>query len=579
MNTPPPTSKALKACALCRRYKVRCVGGIPCRRCVETSSQCTPQVPTTVPIPERVSKLERELDSLRALVEQTRQELHHVKRRSSRSPTSFTPTYGPLRSPRDSSTRTPSVSPTPTEKDVEEEDLVHIENIRLNKRKGDSDYRGHGGTKRQRQDVDVGEEMEKVAFQIFGKRCASMFPFIDSRKPLDFEKMKSDSSLFYWSVLAVGAREADELLPLHLYAKSKAVSMARETLFGRRPSTGDLEGLIIMWTWLSEARSPGHVVSVAHELGVEGTCTRMYEGYLDSLKMGRCMDEEETEELKEVLRIYGSVFVMDILASVISTRPRLLNNNDFVRQCRFLVADPNHSLSDLRAVIQVEATDMMARVQSVGSRYRHAGLPLPMDLIQEVQNQNGALDTFRLKWASYLQTTVHERYKSSRESEGSHRLERSLTYIYLVSKVAINCFPLQAYLHVAVDHARQLAKFVVDCYQPPIIIYTSNFTQLQITHAAVLLIRAHVSGKYYATKIYALLDHLPPASMTAAPPRIEQPVPSTYASDVTTNPLGDINSDLFAFLVDSVDGVPESDHMFATGQAGDMWGYNASSSL
>lgn len=50
---------------------------------------------------------------------------------------------------------------------------------------------------------------------------------------------------------------------------------------------------------------------------------------------------------------------------MISTRPRLLNNNDFARQCRFLVADVDHSLSDLRAVIQVEAADMMGRSRSV----------------------------------------------------------------------------------------------------------------------------------------------------------------------------------------------------------------------
>lgn len=87
----------------------------------------------------------------------------------------------------------------------------------------------------------------------------------------------------------------------------------------------------------------------------------------------------------------------------------------------------------------------------------------------------------------------------------------------------------------------------------------------------MLTFSAHVSGKYYATKIYALLDQPPSVSIPAPPPQIQQPAPPDFAGDSGMSFLGDINSDLFSFLVDSVDGVPEPDHMFGVGPETNLW--------
>ncbi|WVQ85119.1 hypothetical protein IAT38_007284 [Cryptococcus sp. DSM 104549] len=523
MHEAPP-SKVNKACAQCRRHKVKCIGGIPCRRCVETSTTCSPQTAQSAPISERMSKVEKEIVALRRALEATQKEIRVLKGGADATGTSSPapkspggalnhlsedhPPYTAVGNGRSSTSGDDGEEDAGNAEDVEEdqedEDLINIENIRLNKRK---QYGGEGmiGEKRQRtsgpprRPFQARErEMERVAFQIFEKRCTSMFPFIDSSKAMDFDAMQGESSLFYWAVVAVGAREAVEIADTHRYAVRQAITIARETLFGRRATMDDLRGLLVMWTWLSEARSPGHVVSVAHELGLRDTCSRLSR----AKKMHRASSAEvfpEEERLKEALRLYGSLFTLDTSVSTLSGRSRLLPDDRFFHDCYLLLDSKFRRVSDLRTVAQVQAVDTMI---------------------------------------------------TPRELEGFSRFQRSLPFIHAVAKVEINCFPLKGvrkatdvtpqrmpYVETTVEVARTLARYVVQNYQPPVILYTSNFTQLQMTHAAVFLLRiirilpgrydeeaivrevkgladtlAHVSGKYYASRLYALLAEPRPAT-------------------------------------------------------------------
>jgi hypothetical protein len=86
------------------------------------------------------------------------------------------------------------------------------------------------------------------------------------------------SLLLFWSIIAVGAREAEELKSVFLRAQANALCLFRETLCGIVPSIWDLRGALVFMRWLGpirpiggvlrrdDADSTGHIVDLAYEL-------------------------------------------------------------------------------------------------------------------------------------------------------------------------------------------------------------------------------------------------------------------------------------------------------------------------
>lgn len=90
--------------------------------------------------------------------------------------------------------------------------------------------------------------------------------------------MRRRSPLLFWSIIAVGAREAEELKPVFLRAQATALCLFRDTLCGVVPSIWDLRGALVFMRWLGPIRpigellrrdnpdSTGHLVDLAYEL-------------------------------------------------------------------------------------------------------------------------------------------------------------------------------------------------------------------------------------------------------------------------------------------------------------------------
>ncbi|GFZ51580.1 hypothetical protein JCM24511_09347 [Saitozyma sp. JCM 24511] len=548
--------------------------------------------------------VEKEILSLRTTLDATRKELEAVRLQQDRTPSGArrpASRDGGASTPLDSSRSDNKIDEEETGSDDEElelelngldgdgseaegdeehdDDLVHIEGIRLHKRRragvgSNGRKKARTETLRGTEEGGVNSELEKVAFDIFGKRCANLMSFVDSRSSLDFEKMRASDSLFYWAIIAVGTREAVELSSIYTYARRRAITLARETLFGRRPTMEDLCGLIIMWTWLSDMWSPGHIVSLIHELGVGEVCSKLFHAWRDH-RYSQADPFPAEARLREALRI----------VSMVSGRSRLLSNHTFVEQCRFLISGPDPPLSDIRTVAQVEVADIMAWAQSAVAHYEEVRPAYSDGIIRTMSEYNRALDDWHDKWKHMVAGSTRFHHNSPRESEGSVRFERSLQYIRHVTKIAVNCLPLRGvktaaditperttFVRIAVEHARALARCVAEHYQPPGINYTSNVTQLQITHAAVLLIRitrilggdyddaaiveevrgladtlANVSGKYYADRIYAILNHQSDKSVAQVGATEGITATAGLAPMLFNDMLGDLDDDLFAF--------------------------------
>jgi hypothetical protein len=82
--------------------------------------------------------------------------------------------------------------------------------------------------------------------------------FLDVHSPSHTpENVRARSELLYWTIIAVGSREAIELAIIHDYALTRARDSIRNTIDGPVPTLSDLEGCMIATLWLSPVRTPG----------------------------------------------------------------------------------------------------------------------------------------------------------------------------------------------------------------------------------------------------------------------------------------------------------------------------------
>lgn len=81
----------------------------------------------------------------------------------------------------------------------------------------------------------------------FSKRCCISVPFLEpDSSEHTVELVRARSGLLYWAIIAVGAREAEELASTHDYARRRAVHLSRLT-FGRKPPTlDDFQGYALL---------------------------------------------------------------------------------------------------------------------------------------------------------------------------------------------------------------------------------------------------------------------------------------------------------------------------------------------
>ncbi len=118
-------------------------------------------------------------------------------------------------------------------------------------------------------------------------------------------------------MVAVGSREAEELSDIHNSARALSLQKARDTLFGHTPTLDDLRGLLVIWMWLSDARSPGHVVSIFHELEVQSSCAALtleFEEWERQRRAGYGVGSfPQEKEMASLLRIYGYLVGLDDL--------------------------------------------------------------------------------------------------------------------------------------------------------------------------------------------------------------------------------------------------------------------------
>ncbi|KAL7423530.1 hypothetical protein Q5752_001110 [Cryptotrichosporon argae] len=547
MASPGPAVKQ-KACARCRQHKAKCVGGVPCRRCAETGVECVPQARTgSQPLPDRVSKLEADVARLKALL------------------CAGSDDDDLLAGPGVEADESGDVEPK--EEMGDDDDFTAIDVVR----------RG----KRNRAGVAGGQLRQEAAYTQFMRHASHFFPFIDtSQTHAQVHKV----SLFYWAMIAVGARDDDELAPTFELARRRVVDLTAETMFGQS-TMDDLKGLMIVYMWLDHIRVPGHAVAIGHELKLRERIDR-----LSTLAApGNAHDAEYTE----VLRVYGYLFLCDRLASMLSGRPRLLMPGNFASQVRYLLHRPNKRIGDIRLVAQIESQMIVGAAHD--DFFPDIGLPRGAHtrLPEYITQINGWFSS----WLAYVDKHGpslvggaggppssggsgsgpgfghRDRDRDAHELDAINLegLRNSLYLIWTALRFHVHIFSLRglgdgkgATGHESVRKCMVLAQEVADMavqrYQPPAVTWVSNFAQLQMSYSAIFLARMlrlfpdqydesmlasarsmadlllTSSGKYYGERIHAMLArvHVPSAGGAPGAGAGGPPTAATTSTSTTT---------------------------------------------
>ncbi|KAK4684886.1 hypothetical protein P7C73_g5276, partial [Tremellales sp. Uapishka_1] len=441
LKSPSTAGGKQRACARCKQHKAKCVGDVPCRRCLETGVECVPQTKiTNQPIPDRVSRLEADVARLKAL----------------------------LRASPDSECDSRARHEQREESEEDEGDITLIENVRLGKRT--------------RRWANGGEIKEELAFKLFMQNVAFRLCFID---PCTTRNSIPHNSLLYWATIAIGSREGDDLAATFELARRRVLDYTTRTVF-THPTKDDLKGMLMVYMWLDHFRTPGHPIALAHELNLRGTLDRL------SLiaQPGNAFEAEYTE----VLHIYGFLFRLDRIASLFTGNPRMMTPGHFAGQVRYLLHRPDKRIGDVRLVAQVEVMVLIAGNIQDDFFPDHGGMT---NALSRSAEYDASFDSWLSSWLTYIERFAPSLTTSDRDQDASalQTLKADLQFIWVSAKFHIKTFALRGLMTVDASSAqdqtvREGIALAIDCcelavktFSPSVAAYLSNMIQLQMTYA------------------------------------------------------------------------------------------------
>ncbi|ORY23674.1 hypothetical protein BCR39DRAFT_343948 [Naematelia encephala] len=200
-------------------------------------------------------------------------------------------------------------------------------------------------------------------------------------------------------MITVGAREASELQSIHHYAKEKSLVLSRETLFGRKPTMDDLQGLLVLFMWVMGVRLPGQAIAVAHELDLTATCGRLCGLALEQGELSPAMEKQ----LMDTMRTYAYLFQLDILSSMVAAKPKMLVSGDFAEYSGLLLRQAVPRLSDVRLAAQIELNKLISLAQEAIDPAGFSATPNRQPpRLDTISSYNDALDHWFDKWQKHI---------------------------------------------------------------------------------------------------------------------------------------------------------------------------------
>ncbi|ORY22901.1 hypothetical protein BCR39DRAFT_550566 [Naematelia encephala] len=522
-STTAPVSaptRQIKACERCHRLKTKCRPGasgsaIPCQRCEEARRSCErhPTPPPRARPSQLLKEHEKQIEELQRSIAKLQGRQEALESRLGSVPGNIdehrlgSPERDTVNlqdgSPEADTLNSQSGSPQYFNT-TDLEDPIASDVIRSHRLLPKDPEEGRSRKRRREEDgvpTEPSIELQQIAFDIFSKRCALTVNFLDFTSPsYTRQNVQLQSTVLYWSIIAVGSKEAAELAPVFDYAVRVMAKGVRMTLGGASPSLYDFMGCVLAMLWLSPVRPPGHIVAMAYELDLHNSALELSTKGPDE---DRCMR----------YRLWCQLVLFDLFYSFASARPRLISETEVYVDAERLLTLPNARFQDFKASAQLE---ILLAVRGWHSQIRQRGASLLSDEVAStifLDSHITYVDLWLEKWLPWAERLPNDPSVFSGKS--------SIKTAYWLARMFL-AFPFlrgvrqanditpggRVALGKAFEAATQLLEVALEHFQPPVVNYVSEVTNVCSALAASFLLKVvHLlPGQFNATATIQLVE-------------------------------------------------------------------------
>ncbi|KAK4508682.1 hypothetical protein PRZ48_002421 [Zasmidium cellare] len=340
-DSPPIAKKRRipKACASCRRSKLRCDEKRPCSRCVSTGNACVYFERPKDPTEERFEKIENALSGI-----QERLNVSHGQPSPVATHSSISFEDDSLASTRSVVTRPPVAN-------------------------GHSDF-----TLREPSTTDLissglcSEQDARSWFRTFFLGCDRFVPVFDTTMDT-FESVRARSSILFDIIVSYGCRAATGVLSRHYQILYSLLRRHTSDLIlrlsaspDRPPLLEDIQGLLTIASYSDSGAVLADIaLKAAVQAGLPVGLDSLFASILDTSSSDQGLATPRS--LREA-RVWYGLFVLDHILSLDGGKPSSVSIHSSPRRVRALVSHPERTSTDLRLFAQVELNAIRSTARS-----------------------------------------------------------------------------------------------------------------------------------------------------------------------------------------------------------------------
>jgi len=386
-TSPSKKARIPKACAACRKSKVRCDLQRPCSRCVQSATTCTWHVKTRSAVDERLERVEQAIWALNRRLE----DQETISRQSREESGPVTDRAGAIR---DSTTSVDAVE-TALERPAGESSrsalpaLSRPNNASILIRKPAClDVVSSGLIS----DLDA-----QIWFNTFFDGSNRFVPVFDVIHDT-YSSVRERSTVLFDVLITFGCKAGNGSLTndfrrLHNFVRQHISDI---TLHDTEASLESVQALLVV---ASYSDSGAILCDIALRESLKLHLPQKVTSYLSSLAAGCRTDQPANmRDLIPVRVLYGLV-LLDQILSLDGGKPASMSLHTTSRRVRFLIAQPHRSPIDLRLYAQVELNELRATSYASVIAAANAGEQSLKDTIDQAQVD---LSRWKAEWQALI---------------------------------------------------------------------------------------------------------------------------------------------------------------------------------
>lgn len=427
--------KQNKACAHCRKLKVKCdsgeeqTGGGSCSRCRRLNLTCLREKKAWVSISEddawqnqlTITKLERALEDILEKLDMPALDLYVSPAIVRPHPPRPTRPNSEERGEKEHAPR--DVSPDPMNSLIE---ATQLNGLRSQLRS--VKQRRKGGMRRMDHDmiaekVITMDEAEEL-LEVF-KRSQSQYLF-SATIPSDatVKSIRSSSTVLFTAIMLVTALQQPGKETLHEASQQTFMGLVSDVMFDRFHTLDDIRGIAIaaFWQPYLSWKLSGLCVRMATELNLHHA---FYEAFHEP-----SLSAEARKDCFEKARLWYLLYVLDHMSSITFGRPACMSESRSIKDLELLLTSEHCSSADRALVAQVQGLVVLSRA------FDHFGL----EPKRAMEGDDGSV-LHHMRFTEDM-LSWRQRWMSNQNPEESH-LQQGVQLHYHFSSLVLNSLVLR----------------------------------------------------------------------------------------------------------------------------------------